>query len=92
MKLVQNSLAMISFSSNKINILQHIKHLFSTIALAPGALGGMNTVYNYMQSMYCLLLENDRTEFDFIRLVPFLWIVCRVSLSHFPLYFLIELS
>ncbi len=45
-KPVQCSLAMVGFSSDKINILQHIKCLFSAIVLAPGALDGMNTVSN----------------------------------------------
>ncbi len=36
---------MVGFSSDKINILQPIKCLFSTIALVPGALDGMNMVW-----------------------------------------------
>ncbi len=44
-KQIQCSPAMVGFSSDKINIFQHIKYLFSTIALAPGALDGMNMVY-----------------------------------------------
>ncbi len=43
-KPVQYSLEMVGFSSDKINILQNIKHLFSAIAQAQGALDGMNTV------------------------------------------------
>ncbi len=48
-KLVQCSLAIVGFSSDKINILQHIKHLFITIALAPRAPDGMNPVMKYLQ-------------------------------------------
>ncbi len=44
-KPVQCSPAMIVFSSDKINILQHIKHLFSASVLTHGALDGMNTVH-----------------------------------------------
>ncbi len=35
---------MVGFSSDKINILKHIKCLFSAVALVPGELDGMNTV------------------------------------------------
>ncbi len=42
--LVQCSPAMAGFSSDKINILQHIKCLFSTISLKPGTLDGINMV------------------------------------------------
>ncbi len=42
-KVVRCSQTMVGFSSDKINILQHFKHLFSAIALVPGSLVGMNT-------------------------------------------------
>ncbi len=41
-KLVQCSPAMVDFSLDKINILQHIKFFFSAIALAHRALDGLN--------------------------------------------------
>ncbi len=43
-KPVQCSPAMVGFSTDKINILQHIKCLFSATALVPRALDGMNIV------------------------------------------------
>ncbi len=39
---------MVGFCPDKINILQHIKPLFSAKVLVPGVLDGMNTVYIIM--------------------------------------------
>ncbi len=40
-------LKLVGCSSDKINILQHIKYLFSAIVLALGALVGMNMVFSF---------------------------------------------
>ncbi len=66
MKLIQCYLAMIGFFSDKINILQHIKHVYSTIALAVGALHGMNTVWYEVDKLWIqqtpeyILLHSNR--------------------------------
>ncbi len=48
MKLVQCCPSIVGFSSNKINVLQHIKDLYSTIVLAPRAVDAMNTVSQFI--------------------------------------------
>ncbi len=48
------------FFSNKINILQHIKSFFSTIALAPGAPDGMTMVsanVHFSLGLVCCILK-----------------------------------
>ncbi len=45
-KLVQCLPAMVGFSFDKINILHHIKHLFSTVMLASRALDGMDMIHH----------------------------------------------
>ncbi len=61
MKPVQHSPAMVSFSSDKINILQHIKCFFSANVLAPGALDGMNTICEIDLS-YGLVASSDGSD------------------------------
>ncbi len=53
---VQCYLAMVGFSSDKTNILQHVKCISSTIVLALSGLDGMNTVvYSYFVALACKL-------------------------------------
>ncbi len=47
---------MVGFSSDKTNILQHVKCISSTIVLALSGLDGMNTVvYSYFVALACRL-------------------------------------
>ncbi len=60
-KLVHCSLTIVDFSPDKINILQHIKLLFSAVMLAPSAIDGIYTVTKYekrspTRSYACTLL------------------------------------
>ncbi len=62
-KPVQSSLAMIGFSSDKINILQHMKYLFRTIALVTGVLDGMNIVICFIWSViWVFFVLRDHSE------------------------------
>ncbi len=51
-KPVQCFPAMVGFSSDKINILQHIKHLFNVIRLMPRVLDGMNVVNPWKKTSF----------------------------------------
>ncbi len=63
-KPVLYSLVIVGFSLDEINILQHIKHLFSTIALAPVMIDGMNMVHTTEMIIECeLKMRGERDYF-----------------------------
>ncbi len=55
MKPIQCSLAMVGFSSDIINILQHIKHLFIAIAIVPSVLDGIDMVCQETKVLFCIV-------------------------------------